>query len=74
MNNFIEGDVVICTTTQAGTIIGMMGKNVWVLLRNGDIFTGLFHEIRYPQDQVDLDSCPLDVERLEKKRSSRISE
>lgn len=64
MNEFVEGNVVICTTHQAGTLIHIKLKSVWVLLANGDIWVGNIHDVRLPQDQADLDSCPFNVERL----------
>ena len=64
---FIEGDVVICGSGQAGTVI-QSGRDVWVFLRNGDVWTGPAHQIRFPQDQADLDAAPINVERLEAKR------
>jgi hypothetical protein len=69
MSEFVEGNVVICGTQQAGSIIHTDGRNVWVLLRNGNIWVGFINQIRMPQDQADLDACPLDVERAEKPRT-----
>lgn len=68
---FKEGDVVICVTSQAGTLAQITGKDVWIILRNGDIWTGPVHDVRFPQDQADLDACPVDVEREEAKRVVR---
>lgn len=65
--NFKEGDVVICATSQAGTIAQITGDSVWVFLRNFDIWVGATHGIRLPQSQEDLDACPVDVERPEPK-------
>lgn len=64
MKEFVEGDVAICATTQAGTVIEVDGTGVWILLANGDIWVGPFHQCRYPQDEADLAACPLNVERL----------
>lgn len=64
---FAEGTVVIILTTQAGTIV-QEGKDLWVLLRNGDMWVGSERQVRLPQDQNDLDACPVDVERPEPKR------
>lgn len=64
MNKIVEGSVVITKTTQAGTVIQIDGSEAWVLLANGDIWTGAVHFVREPQDQADLDSCPLEVERF----------
>lgn len=69
---FKEGSVVICNTGQAGTLVQIAGKEVWVLLRNSDVWVGQVHHIRSPQDQADLDACPIDVERLEKKTPREI--
>ena len=69
MINFIEGDVVICVTGQAGTLIQISNQDVWVLLANGNIWTGLLHDVRRPQNKEDLDSCPLEVERFEKREN-----
>lgn len=62
---FKEGSVVILThTLQLGTII-YLGKEVWVLLTCGDIWVGSQREIRFPQDQADIDACVLTVDRFE---------
>ena len=71
MDSFVEGSVVICSTSQAGTLVQLAKGDIWVLLRNGDIFTGSVHEIRFPQDDQDLQACPIDVEHQEVKRSAR---
>lgn len=72
MKNFSEGDVVISTVQgQAGTVIQVADGEVWVLLRNGDLLTGPIHQIRFPQNQADLDAAPVDVERIEQKRSAK---
>lgn len=71
MSNFNEGSVVICSTSQAGTLVQVAGKDIWVLLQNGDIFVGLAHEVRFPQDATDLAACPLNVNRLENKAEKR---
>jgi hypothetical protein len=72
MGSFKNGLVVICATSQAGTVIQITGKEVWVLLRNNDVWVGTDHDIRLPQDQADLDACPIDVGRLEQKKSPRL--
>jgi hypothetical protein len=72
MNDFAEGVVVICNDTgQAGTIVEDEGRDVWVLLRNSNIWTGSKSMIRLPQNQEDLDACPIDVERVEPKVKRR---
>lgn len=65
--SFEEGSVVICSTGQAGTLTQVIGGDVWVLLANKDLWVGTTTQIRYPQDRADLDACPLEVERLEKR-------
>jgi hypothetical protein len=63
MSDFQEGDVVICGTGQSGTLV-QEGSNVWILLRNGDLWTGPENRIRHPQDEADLEACPMEVERF----------
>ena len=58
-----EGTVVIVGTGQAGTIVEM-GKDVWVLLANYNLWIGPFHQIREPQSAEDLAACPLEVDRF----------
>lgn len=63
--NFEEGSVVILARTlQIGTIVHM-GKDIWLLLTCGDIWVGNPREVRFPQDQADLDACVLTVDRFE---------
>lgn len=71
MDEFVEGNVVICSTSQAGTIIQVAGNDIQVLLANGDIWTGAANRIRFPQDKDDLDACPLNVERFEERENFR---
>lgn len=71
MKNFNEGNVVICPTGQAGTVVEVLLGAAWVLLRNGDIWVGEIFRLRLPQSQEDLDFCPINVERLETKRVER---
>jgi hypothetical protein len=71
MNEFVEGVVVIVGSGQAGTIVEVTGRDIWVLLRNGDVWVGPVNQCRLPQDQADLDSAPLNVERLEKRPELR---
>ena len=60
MTEFKEGDVVILVSTgQAGTIFYLDAKSAWVLLTCGNIWIGSKREIRIPQDQSDLDACPI---------------
>ncbi|HEY5235472.1 MAG TPA: hypothetical protein VIJ14_04780 [Rhabdochlamydiaceae bacterium] len=63
-NSFQEGSVVICGSTQSGSVV-QMGKDIWVLLLNNDIWIGPAHQCRIPQDDEDLKNCPLEVERFE---------
>ena len=70
MNEFVEGSVIICGSGQAGSIV-QIAEDVWVLLRNGDIWVGPQHRLRFPQSQEDLDQAPIDVERAEQKRDYR---
>lgn len=63
MKDFVEGDVVIVVTGQAGTLVNF-SQDSWVLLANHDIWVGPKHNIRFPQDQADLDACIFNVERL----------
>jgi hypothetical protein len=67
MNDFVVGKVVIVGTGQAGTIVESIKRDVWVLLRNNDVWVGPTSHIRFPQDEADLAACPIDVERLEPK-------
>jgi preprotein translocase subunit YajC len=71
MSNFESGNVVIVNSGQAGTIVQITGKEVWVLLANGDVWTGVSHQLIFPQDEAHLAACPLNVERLEAKRIIR---
>lgn len=59
-----ENSVVIVLTGQAGTVINNVSGDIWVLLRNGDIWVGSEGMVRYPQSQEDLDAAIVDVERL----------
>ena len=69
MRSFEENDVLIVKTQQAGTVVQVNGKDIWLLLRNNDVWVGPSHDARFPQDQADLDACKVDVERLEVKRT-----
>lgn len=65
MRDIVEGDVVIVSTGQAGTYIGQCGQvDHQVLLANGCIWTGKYHDMRFPQNQEDLDACPLEADRF----------
>jgi hypothetical protein len=61
-----EGQIVISIRTgQSGTVVKNETDDLWVLLRNGDILVELSNMFRFPQGEEDLNSCPIDVERLE---------
>ena len=61
---FQEGDVVICSTGQAGTVVQLASNQAWVLLANGDFWIGMPNSLRKPQDAEDLALCTLDVDRF----------
>lgn len=65
------GTIVICATGQAGTIEWISGNTASVLLRNNDVWCGPLSQCREPQDQADLDACPIDVPRPETKIKKR---
>lgn len=64
---FKQGEVIICSTGQAGTAVEVYGRNLMVLLANGEMWYGLDSQTRHPQDEADLAQCPLNVERIEPK-------
>ena len=57
-----EGDVVICPTAQAGTLVQLSGSDAWVLLANGNMWLGLVNCLREPQSAEDLAACVYDVD------------
>lgn len=59
----MHGEVVICGSSQAGTVVLEAEGSVWVLTRSKDIWIGPKSQCRAPQNQEDLDACPLVVER-----------
>jgi hypothetical protein len=59
-----EGDVVIVSTGQAGTYCCEGKDQVCVLLANGCLWYGRFHEMRKPQSQEDLETAVLEVDRF----------
>lgn len=63
MQKFSEGEVVIVGTGQAGTI-WFIKNDIVVLLTCGEIWYGMDSQLRYPQDQADLDACPLNADRF----------
>jgi hypothetical protein len=60
-----EGSVVICGTSQAGTVVMNAKGDLMVLLTNGNIWFGPSSQCRLPQSREDLDACPLEVDRFE---------
>jgi len=65
MNDFVEGTVVICASTQAGTIIGFSSAtDVMVLLANGDFWMGMLKQCRIPHDADDLAAAPRDIDKF----------
>jgi hypothetical protein len=70
--SFEEGQVVICSlTNQAGTIVQLDNKKVWVLLANFDIFVGEIYQIREVQSEEDLAQCVLESDRFEASKRVR---
>lgn len=68
MARFEQGTVVIIPTGQAGSVVDdQQSDNLWVLLRNGNIWHGADFQCREPQSQEDLDACPVDVDRFEER-------
>lgn len=63
MNEFVEGDVVIVGTGQAGTVVAL-GPQLSVLLANGDMWHGPANMTRLPQDQDDLDAAPREIDKF----------
>jgi hypothetical protein len=59
-----EGDVVIVSTGQAGTYCCGGKEQVCVLLTNGCLWYGKYHEMRLPQSAEDLAAAPLDFDRF----------
>lgn len=59
-----EGDVVIVSTSQPGTLCGLIGTQATVFLTNGDMWYGSVNQIRHPQDQADLDAAPINIDRF----------
>lgn len=64
MTEFNEGDVVIVQTGQAGTVIQAIGRDLMVLLANGNIWQGNDGHCYHPADDV-LALAPLEVDRFE---------
>jgi hypothetical protein len=62
-----EGTVVICGTTQAGTVVMNASGDLMVLLANGNIWFGPSNQCRLPQSEEDLAACPLEVDRFEER-------
>lgn len=64
MTHFSEGDVVICGTGQAGTVISTDGRDLCVLLANGEIWYGSDSHCYHPDDDT-LAAAPLEVDRFD---------
>jgi hypothetical protein len=59
-----EGDVVIVSSGQAGTFCCTGKEHVCVLLANGCLWYGHYHEMRKPQGEEDLAAAVLEVDRF----------
>ena len=71
---FKEGDVVICGSGQAGTVIQVGKTSITVMLRNTEMWIGSPFQCRFPQSDEDLASCPLEVPHFhvpEKRKMNR---
>lgn len=66
-----DGETLICSTGQAGTVIWVAGDAVQLLLRNGEIWTGPVNQCRTPFDAADLEAAPVEVSRPDPKRKKR---
>lgn len=64
-NEALEGTVVIIPTGQAGSIVNCGPNDIWVLLRNGDIWVGSAKLAYEPQSAEELALAPLEVDRFE---------
>lgn len=64
MKEFIEGDVVIVGTGQAGTVIQVIGRDLMVLKTNMEIWMGNDGHCYHPDADV-LAAAPLEVDRFE---------
>ena len=73
MSDYIkEGSVVICDTAQSGCVTHLDGSEASVLLLNLEMWHGMTNRLRLPQNQEDLNACPLNVEKeIPLKRISR---
>ena len=70
MVKFKEGDVIICGTSQAGTVIQINGRNLMVLLTNGLIWKGSDGHCYHPDADV-LAAAPLEVDRFEDREKAK---
>jgi len=61
MSKFKAGDVVIVSTRQAGTVWFDDGREVAVLLANGDYWYGDPEDCRKPAHPDELKACVLNV-------------
>jgi hypothetical protein len=64
MTQFREGDVVICGTGQAGTVISANSRDLGVLLTNGEIWYGSDGHCYHPDEET-LAAAPLEVDRFD---------
>jgi hypothetical protein len=67
MSKFKEGDVVIVSTGQAGTV-WFVTDEVGVWLRNGDIWYGPEYSVRFPVNSKELKKCPIDVDKWNRQK------
>jgi hypothetical protein len=65
VSKFKEGDVVMVSTCQAGTICGFI-NGVMVLLQNKDIWYGKESECWEPTSPEELAAAKLDFDRFKK--------
>lgn len=57
------GDIVIVGSGQVGTV-DSIGKDICVLLANGNLWYGFESQIRVNPTREEQDACPLDVDRF----------
>jgi hypothetical protein len=65
-----EGDVVVVSTGQVGTLFHFSQSIAFVILRNGEIWTGNPGMVRKPQD-CEIEQAPVEVERFEAREKRR---
>jgi hypothetical protein len=69
MTQFREGDVVICGTGQAGTVVQAIGRDLMVLTTNGEIWMGSDSHCYHPADDV-LAAAPLERDRFDEREKA----